>query len=220
MKSGTKVKGYFVLSFCFESLRPFGSIVVYLGEQQYRRPVMNPTTSPISRTLNIQLLAIDLSTCSRCTGSLSNIEQAIATLQPVLASTGTVIQFQKILVESEAQAAQLRFVSSPTIRVNGHDIILETTESRCGDCSDLSGSAQGTACRTWSYQGGSYTEAPVGMIVDAILREIYQGDGSVPVISHPIEVPQNLQQFFQDKAKKVGSCCGTTPTASVGCGCS
>jgi len=30
------------------------------------------------RTLNIELLAIDLSTCSRCTGSLSNVEQAIA----------------------------------------------------------------------------------------------------------------------------------------------
>lgn len=178
---------------------------------------MTPTTNSTPRTLNIQLLAIDLSTCSRCTGSLSHVEQAIATLQPVLASTGTVIQFQKILVESEAQAAQLRFVSSPTIRVNGHDIILETTESRCGDCSDLSGSA--TACRTWSYQGESYTEAPVGMIVDAILREIYQGDGSVPVTSHPIEVPQNLQQFFQDKAKKLGSCCGK-PAASIGCGCS
>lgn len=181
---------------------------------------MNPTTHSAPRTLNIQLFAIDLSTCSRCTGSLSNVEEAIATLQPVLASTGTVIQFQKILVESAAQAEQLRFVSSPTIRVNGRDIILETTESRCGDCSDLSGSPQGTACRTWSYQGESYTEAPVGMIVDAILREMYQGEVSVPVVSHPIEVPQNLQQFFQDKAKKVGSCYGTKPVASAGCGCS
>ncbi|MBW4667334.1 MAG: DUF2703 domain-containing protein [Cyanomargarita calcarea GSE-NOS-MK-12-04C] len=170
------------------------------------------------RTLNIELLAIDLSTCSRCTGSLSNVEQAIASLQQVLASTNTVIQFQKILVESEAQAKQLQFVSSPTIRVNGRDVILETTESRCGDCSEISGSSQGTACRTWSYQGQSYTEAPVGMIVDAILREIYQNLSPIPVISYPTEVPQNLQQFFRDKAKKATSC-GTTQTVLTGCGC-
>ncbi|OLP18485.1 hypothetical protein BST81_10370 [Leptolyngbya sp. 'hensonii'] len=177
------------------------------------------TLNSSSRTLNIELLALDLSTCSRCTGSLSNLEQAIATVQQVLVSTGTVIQFQKILVESEAQAKQLQFVSSPTIRVNGRDIILETTESRCGDCSEISGSQAGTACRTWLYQGNSYTEAPVGLIVDAILRETYQNEAPVPVVSSPIAVPQNLQQFFQDKAKKTSSC-GTTPTASTGCGCS
>jgi hypothetical protein len=180
---------------------------------------MNTTTtlnhSP--RTLNIELLAIDLSTCSRCTGSLSNLEQALATLEPVLASIGTIVQFHKILVESEAQAKQLQFVSSPTIRVNGRDVILERTESCCDDCSEISGSGGGITCRTWSYQGESYTEAPVGLIVKAILRQIYQNEASVPV-ANAIEVPQNLQQFFQDKAKKAASC-GTTQTASTGCGC-
>jgi hypothetical protein len=176
------------------------------------------TLNQLRRTINIELLAIDLSTCSRCTKSLANVEQAIANLQQVLASTGTVVQFRKILVESAAQAKQLRFVSSPTIRVNGQDIILETTESRCGDCSDLSGSQEGTACRTWSYQGESYTEAPVGMIVDAIVRTIYQSENPSPIVNTAIEVPHNLQQFFQNKAKKTASC-GKIQTASKGCGC-
>jgi hypothetical protein len=89
---------------------------------------MNTATSNRSlRILNIELLAIDLSTCSRCIGSLSNIEQAIATLQEILKITGTIVQFHKILVESEAQAKQLQLMSSPTIRLNGRDIILETT---------------------------------------------------------------------------------------------
>jgi hypothetical protein len=177
------------------------------------------TLNQFPRTLTVELLAIDLSTCSRCTGSLSNAEKAIATLQQVLASTGTVVQFHKILVESEAQAKQLQFVSSPTIRVNGHDIILETTESRCGDCSDISGSAGGTACRTWSYQGETHTEAPIGMIVDAILRELYQNAASPPVEPSAIEVPPNLQQFFQDKSKKATTC-GAKSSVSSGCGCS
>lgn len=180
---------------------------------------MNTTTtlnhSP--RLLNIELLALDLSTCSRCTKSLSNLEQAIATLGSVLASIGTIVQFHKILVESEAQAKQLQFVSSPTIRVNGRDVILERTESCCDDCSEISGSGGGITCRTWSYQGESYTEAPVGLIVEAILRQIYQNEAPVPV-ANAIEVPQNLKQFFQDKAKKAS--CGTTQTASTGCcGC-
>lgn len=187
---------------------------------------MNPTTT-LPRTLTIELLAIDLATCSRCTGSLANLEQAIATLQPVLANTGTAVEFHKILVESEAQAQQLRFVSSPTIRVNGQDVSLETTESRCGDCSDISGSQGGTACRTWSYQGESYTEAPVGMIVDAILRTLYQVEPPTAVVSTPagaapMAVPQNLKQFFQDKAGRKATpaeCCGTPQPLATGCGC-
>ncbi len=181
---------------------------------------MNPqkTANQFPQTITVELLAIDLSTCSRCMGSLSNVDQAIATLQSVLASTGTVIQFQKILVESEAQAKQLQFVSSPTIRVNGRDIILETTESRCGDCSDISGSEEGTACRTWFYQGETHTEAPIGMILEAILRQIYQSEASPPVVPTTIEVPQNLQQFFQDKAKKAA--CGAKSAVSSSCGCS
>jgi len=58
-----------------------------------------------------------------------------------------------------------------------HDIILETTESCCGDCSEISGSQAGTACRTWFYQGESHTEAPIGMIVEAIL-----GCGNDPIL--------------------------------------
>lgn len=186
---------------------------------------MTPQTilNPGSHTLTIELLAIDLSTCSRCLGSFSNVEQAIATLQPVLASTGTVIQFHKTLVESAAQAKQLQLVSSPTIRVNGHDIILETTESRCGDCSAISGSTGGTACRTWSYQGETHTEAPVGMIVDAILRELYQHTAPPPPVSSAVEVPQNLQQFFHAKAKQTTPCSaksGAKSAVSSGCGCS
>lgn len=176
------------------------------------------TFNPFPRTLTVELLAIDLSTCSRCTGSLANLEQAIATLEQVLASTGTVVQFYKILVESEAQAEQLQFVSSPTIRVNGHDIVLETAESRCDDCSDISGSEGGTACRTWAYQGETHTEAPVGMIVDAILREVYRNAPPPPAVPTAMEVPQNLQRFFHDKAEKAASC-GAKSAVSSSCGC-
>lgn len=69
---------------------------------------MNPTTLHHPRTLTIELLALDLSTCSRCTGSLSNVEQAIATLQPVLASTGTVMRGSQPLAASLYSGAPRR----------------------------------------------------------------------------------------------------------------
>lgn len=169
-------------------------------------------------TLKVELLAIDLSTCSRCTGSLSSIEQAIATLKQVLAVTGTMVQFDKIIVESEAQAKQLRFVSSPTIRINDQDIVLDTVESRCGDCSQISGSSQGTACRVWQYQGQEHTEAPVGMIMDAMLREIYSHQSPATTPTNYFQVPENIQEFFHSKAQKT-ECCGTTQASPTPCGC-
>lgn len=178
--------------------------------------IATPSHSP--RTLDIELLAIDLSTCSRCTGSLANVEQAITVLREVLASTGTTVRFRQVLVESVAQAQQLRLVSSPTIRINGRDLVLENLESRCGDCSEISGSTQGTDCRLWSYQGQTYTEAPVGMIVEAMLREIYRNEVPISDPAIPVEAPDNLQRFFHDKAEKAAPC-GTASTAATGCGC-
>ena len=43
---------------------------------------MIPADSP--RTVEIELLALDLNTCTRCVGSLANLQQAIALLQKVL----------------------------------------------------------------------------------------------------------------------------------------
>lgn len=178
--------------------------------------IATPSHSP--RTLDIELLAIDLSTCSRCTGSLANVEQAITILREVLASTGTTVRFRQVLVESVTQAQQLRMVSSPTIRINGRDLVLETLESRCGDCSEIAGSTRGTECRLWSYQGQTYTEAPVGMIVEALLREMYRNEVPIPDPAIPVEMPDNLRRFFHDKAEKAASC-GTASTTSTGCGC-
>ena len=119
---------------------------------------------PQPRILDVELLAIDLSTCTRCTGTLGNIEQAIDAVRRVTEPTGTSIRLRKTLVESEEQALQHRFVSSPTIRVNGRDIVFETQESRCDSCTDLCGCDEGTSCRIWNYQGEEHTEAPVGLV--------------------------------------------------------
>ena len=206
-------------------------------------PLSRENSAP-TRSINIELLALDLNTCTRCVGSQANLEHALATTQHVLQMTGYEVQVRTIVIESEEQARQYNFVTSPTIRMNGHDIALETVESRCDSCTDLCGCEEGTTCRVWQYQGQEYTEAPVGMIVDALLREVYSGTQPLAVPPPVRDVPENLTRFFSGKAAKaapVSSCCSpqeqttccaptekaaccgpspsTTATGASSCGC-
>jgi len=167
------------------------------------------------RVIEIELLALDLTSCTRCVGTLENIERAIDTVRPVLEVTEAQVNVRRLVIESEEQARQYRFVTSPTVRINGKDIAFETLESKCDSCTDLCGCDEGTNCRVWRYQGKEYTEAPVGLIVEALLHEIGSsdragGDGT----SVYEEVPENLRRFFTSKSAKqpagTESCCPST----------
>ncbi len=196
--------------------------------------------APPLREIDLALLALDLTSCTRCVGTLANMEQAIRTIQQVLQVTGSDVRVQKILIESEAQARQYHFVTSPTMRINGRDIAVESLESSCDSCTDQCGCPEGTRCRVWRYQGLEYTEAPVGLIVDTILRELYSS--YTPVASDPVVyagVPENLQRVFASRAAKdsmtpspccapakqeaccapsvKSACCGPVETNTCGC---
>jgi len=171
-----------------------------------------------SRVIEIELLAMDLNSCTRCVGTLKNIEKAIDIVRPVLEVTGDQVNVSRLVVESEEQARQHRFVSSPTVRMNGKDIAFETLESKCDSCTDLCGCGEGTNCRVWRYQGKEYTEAPVGLIVEALLYEVGGSGKAGGVASAHEEVPENLRRFFASKfAKKpegIKSCCPSTDQAT------
>ncbi len=116
-----------------------------------------------ARTVEIDFLYLDLTACSRCVGSDESLRAALDLVRPALAATGVDVALRKTLVASEEQARALRFVSSPTIRVNGRDIAGALQESACADCGDLCGCGEETDCRVWTYEGRAYTEAPVGL---------------------------------------------------------
>lgn len=180
----------------------------------FSKSVSQDQFSQTGREIDLQLLAIDLNTCERCVGTMENIETAIGEVKNVLAITDTKIKVQRILIESEEQAKAYQFVSSPTIRISGHDIVFDTLESKCDSCSDLCNSEEGTDCRLWQYQGEEYTEAPVGLIVQSLMQEIFGGGqrhSEQPSGSYT--VPENLQRFFAGKAEQetqaVSSCCSS-----------
>lgn len=169
--------------------------------------------SMTAKTVEIDILFIDLETCTRCKGTDASLEAALSTVTSVLKSVGVNISVRKTLVDTEQKAAALGFVSSPTIRVNGGDIALEFRESRCGSCEDACGCDGQIDCRVWVYEGREYTEAPEPMIVNAILSAVYGGARPVGASASGEPghtVPENLKRFFEAKASKQASVCCTS----------
>lgn len=153
------------------------------------------------RSVEIEYLYIDMETCTRCKETDESLDQAVELLTPALASTGVDLTVRKTLVETEDQARELGFVSSPTIRVGQRDIAAELEESLCESCGEICEDC--IDCRVWRYRGEMHTAAPVGMIVEAVLREVYGGTRP-PAPERPTaaEVPENLKRFFASKSRK------------------
>ena len=158
-------------------------------------------TNKATDRLQIDFLYLDLDSCTRCRGTDASLESALAAVGDELAANGTEVDVSRIHVESADQARALRFVSSPTLRVNGRDIALELRESSCGSEACADGCGESIACRVWVHEGREYTQAPVALVVEAILGEVegatIQLDETEPV---PYELPENLVRFFAGTA--------------------
>jgi hypothetical protein len=166
--------------------------------------------------LQIDFLYLDLDTCTRCRGSDRNLEAALGIARGLLAGPGSDVEVSKIHVESAEQARELRFESSPTLRVNGRDVALELRESPCGSEACTDGCGESISCRVWLYGGEEHTEPPVAMIVDAILREAHEvREPGRRADAEPYVLPDNLERFFADKE---GSRRHSAEEAEVGTG--
>lgn len=178
-----------------------------------------------ARSLDVELLALDLETCDRCTGSEASLDAAVAEVAEELRAEGLALHVRKTVVTSLAQAEALGFVSSPTIRVAGRDIALERRESPCGACSELAGGC--VDCRVWVYEGREYAEAPRAMVADA-LRRAARAPASVGQATSPrAEVPENLRRWFEARATAgataaaaaASACCAPAPSAASASAC-
>jgi hypothetical protein len=151
--------------------------------------------------MDIEFLFLDLEVCEPCRGTDSSLEEALVEVSHVLEATGIEVNVRKIHVQSAEQALELGFVSSPTIRVNGRDIQLEVKESLCPSCGDLCGGD--VDCRVWVYRGKEYSVPPKGLIIEAILREVYSKQSDTAAKPAPLsELPENLKNFFAAKKTK------------------
>jgi hypothetical protein len=178
---------------------------------------MGASNTSREKQIEIEFLFLDLDVCTRCKGTDANLETALRTVQEVLQASGTDVSTRKMLVDSEETARKLRFVSSPTIRINGRDLALEFRETPCGSCAEACACDGGVDCRVWLYEGKEYTEAPVPLIVNALLSAIYDTrSAGGPGLGRSFELSENLKHFFEaKKAKKAAeSCCSAEEKTS------
>lgn len=150
-----------------------------------------------TKELRLEFMYIDLNVCERCLGTDRSLDEAAIEIESLLQSIGYKLEVRKTLVEAEEQAKRLKFISSPTIRINGRDIQMELKESLCESCAAICDTY--VDCRIWIWQGKEYASPPKAMIIDAVLRAVY---GGYFAPEHEFtDVPTNLKRFFA--AKKV-----------------
>lgn len=146
------------------------------------------------KELVIDFLYLDLTVCERCQGADSNLDGAIKDVSHVLNAAGYHVRVNKVNISSEELAKEYKFLSSPTMRINGVDIALDEKESDCKGCGDLCGDS--VDCRVWEYEGIEYTEPPKEMIINAILKAVYGGQSISQASQMEYTVPENLKVFF------------------------
>lgn len=161
-------------------------------------------TAP-EKKIVIEYLYLDLETCDRCIGTDNILEEVMMALTPALSIAGFEVKYNKIEMRTVEIAEQYRFLSSPTIRVNGKDICRSVTENSCDCCSDISGTD--VNCRVFEYKGESYEVPPKEMLAEAILNAVF-GQVETGCSNEEYELPENLIEFYEGKRNKYSCSCG------------
>lgn len=157
--------------------------------------------SDSKKILQLEYLFLDLETCNRCVGTDQVLDDVVKVITPALELAGYRIKYHKIEISTEDIAKEYRFVSSPTIRVNGRDICSTVAESNCGCCSDISGAD--VDCRVFEYKGNFYEIPPKVMLAEAILSAIFTPSDDKTT---KYALPDNLKSFYEGKVQKRSSC--------------
>lgn len=161
--------------------------------------------SASEKKIVVEYLYLDLQSCDRCIGTDNVLDEVMMTLTPALQMAGYEVEYKKIKMETSELAAQYRFLSSPTIRVNGQDICQSVAENSCGCCSEISGTD--VDCRVFEYNGEAYEVAPKEMLAESILQAVF-GQSETGCSCGDYKLPENLKIFFEGKTKKSGCSCG------------
>ena len=184
------------------------------GCRRHDAPAATVSLEGPHQAVVVELLYLDNRVCGRCQGAEAVLDQAVSELTPVLNATGRRIVLNRVNITSRELAREHRFVSSPTIRVNGHAIQPAGAESRCEACGTLCGDVN---CRTWAYRGEHSSTPPKALIVDAILSAVYTthldldpepGDYAIP--EKPRTVLRRARQAdrLTETVKLTGPPCG------------
>jgi|LSQX01.1.fsa_nt_gb small redox-active disulfide protein 2 len=165
-----------------------------------------------NKKIIVEYLYLDLNTCERCIGTDNILDDVMRVLTPALRLAGFTVEYNKIEIITAEIAIQHQFLSSPTIRVNGHDICQSVNENSCGCCSQISDTA--VECRVFEYNGETFEVPPKEMLAKGILQAVF-GQSGGGCSCDRYELPENLKKFFDGKKNKNGK----TPPCCYGDSC-
>lgn len=176
------------------------------GKQETAEPCCScGCGEPAEKKALVEYLYLDLSACDRCIGTDEVLDEVMMTLTPALKLAGFEVEYNKTEIKTAELAEKYRFLSSPTIRVNGQDICGPVKENSCGCCSEISGND--VDCRVFEYNGETYEVPPKEMLAEAILKSIF-GKPESGCSCGKYELPENLRAFFEGKKGLFGCSCG------------
>lgn len=162
------------------------------------------------RTVLVEYLYLDLNTCERCIGTDAELKEVLDTISPALALAGYTLEYRKVEMSTREIATDYRFVSSPTIRVNGRDLCTNVAENNCSCCGEISGTQ--VDCRVFEYGGETYEVPPKAMLAEAILTAVFGANDEIQPMKD-YTMPNNLRSFYDGKQRKAecgcsgGNCC-------------
>lgn len=154
----------------------------------------------------VEYLYLDLNTCERCIGTDLELVDVLDVLTPALRLAGYDVLYKKVEMSTAELAQHYRFLSSPTIRVNGKDIGGPVKENDCGCCSDISGTD--VDCRVWEAEGQTYEVPPKEMLAEEILRTVFT-EAETSCGCNSYQMPENLETFYVGKGRSACDCGGT-----------
>lgn len=158
-----------------------------------------------AKSVLVEYLYLDLNTCDRCIGTDQELVDVMAVLTPALQLAGNEVEYRKVEMSTAELAQQYRFLSSPTIRVNGLDIGGPVKENDCGCCGEISGTD--VDCRVWEVEGQTYEVPPKELLAEEILRAVFgKTEGGCGCGAY--EIPKNLKTFYEGKDRSDCSCGG------------
>lgn len=160
------------------------------------------------KTLEVELLVIDLDVCARCVPTGEQLRRAIELVAPAADAMGVGITYRETIVQTPEEAMARALLSSPTIRMNGHDIQQDIRESECESCGDLTEGGTKIDCREWHYHGRVYAAAPLPLLIESLMDALARIDEVQPISPAPLsELPANLVTYFDNKRVPGGSGC-------------
>ncbi|MFD1599248.1 DUF2703 domain-containing protein [Halobellus rarus] len=175
--------------------------------------IVRPTPEEYARrTVTVDFLYLNNESCDRCMGTEAALETALRRVGPILDALDVGITVRDVHVSTLAAAEAAQLAVSPTIRIGGRDIQPEYLENTCESCGDLCACEGAVDCRRWRYRGEEHSTAPVGLLVEKLVRALAPNGMQFddPGESQAYQLSSNVRGFFESSGDDESDC---------GCGC-